>query len=195
MPAKSNCEPVRAGCATPRSTGVGPAVDPADERQARSNWDLMSHESKPGPPARCGLTPGPKREWPIDGPCARRASGQLSPPRRGCSGLAYSVDYVTRRPFDETIETPGHVLHRCRQRAVPDRIDMDCRRRFTPLRVRKSDAKGACGCGESFTVGTPPGLRLYRRKAEMQARGLRPGHHWSGALYVRRDRFRSALPG
>jgi hypothetical protein len=33
---------------------------------------------------------------------------KLSTPRRGCSGLAYSVDYVTEeQPFDEKIETAG----------------------------------------------------------------------------------------
>jgi iron-sulfur cluster assembly protein len=33
---------------------------------------------------------------------------KLSTPRRGCSGLAYSVDYVTEAAaFDEKIETPG----------------------------------------------------------------------------------------
>ncbi|MEO6256234.1 MAG: iron-sulfur cluster assembly accessory protein, partial [Sphingomicrobium sp.] len=32
---------------------------------------------------------------------------KLSTPRRGCSGLAYSVDYVTEEvPFDEKIATP-----------------------------------------------------------------------------------------
>src|SRR6201994_2755282 len=36
---------------------------------------------------------------------------KLSTPRRGCSGLAYSVDYVTEaKPFDEKIETPGGTL-------------------------------------------------------------------------------------
>jgi iron-sulfur cluster assembly protein len=33
---------------------------------------------------------------------------KLSTPRRGCSGLAYSVDYVSEaHPFDEKIETPA----------------------------------------------------------------------------------------
>jgi iron-sulfur cluster assembly protein len=33
---------------------------------------------------------------------------KLSTPRRGCSGLAYSVDYVTEeQPFDEKIVTPA----------------------------------------------------------------------------------------
>ena len=33
---------------------------------------------------------------------------KLSTPRRGCSGLAYAVDYVSQAvPFDERIETPG----------------------------------------------------------------------------------------
>ena len=37
---------------------------------------------------------------------------RLSTPRRGCSGLAYSVDYVTEeQKFDEKIETPGGVFY------------------------------------------------------------------------------------
>jgi iron-sulfur cluster assembly protein len=37
---------------------------------------------------------------------------KLSTPRRGCSGLAYSVDYVTEeKPFDEKIETPGGAFY------------------------------------------------------------------------------------
>jgi iron-sulfur cluster assembly protein len=36
---------------------------------------------------------------------------KLSTPRRGCSGLAYSVDYVTEEyPFEEKIETPAGAL-------------------------------------------------------------------------------------
>ena len=43
---------------------------------------------------------------------------KLSTPRRGCSGLAYSVDYVTdENKFDEKIETPWHLL--CRWRLDP----------------------------------------------------------------------------
>jgi len=37
---------------------------------------------------------------------------KLSTPRRGCSGLAYSVDYVAEeKPFDEKIETPGGTFY------------------------------------------------------------------------------------
>ena len=37
---------------------------------------------------------------------------KLSTPRRGCSGLAYSVDYVTEESaFDEKIETPGGTFY------------------------------------------------------------------------------------
>ncbi|MGH6729273.1 MAG: HesB/IscA family protein, partial [Sphingomicrobium sp.] len=37
---------------------------------------------------------------------------KLSTPRRGCSGLAYSVDYVTEeQAFDEKIETPGGTFY------------------------------------------------------------------------------------
>ncbi|MDQ3477819.1 MAG: iron-sulfur cluster assembly accessory protein, partial [Pseudomonadota bacterium] len=37
---------------------------------------------------------------------------KLSTPRRGCSGLAYSVDYVTsENAFDEKIETRGGTFY------------------------------------------------------------------------------------
>ena len=37
---------------------------------------------------------------------------KLSTPRRGCSGLAYSVAYVTEEnKFDEKIETPGGTFY------------------------------------------------------------------------------------
>jgi iron-sulfur cluster assembly protein len=57
---------------------------------------------------------------------------KLSTPRRGCSGLAYSVDYVTSEAaFDEKIETPGGTAG---------------------FVFENPNAKGACGCGESFMV-------------------------------------------
>jgi iron-sulfur cluster assembly protein len=81
---------------------------------------------------------------------------KLSTPRRGCSGLAYSVDYVTEEAqFDEKIETPGgafyvdgaSVLYLVG--SVMDWVEDDFAAGFT---FANPNAKGACGCGESFTV-------------------------------------------
>ncbi|MEA3043069.1 MAG: iron-sulfur cluster assembly protein [Sphingomonadales bacterium] len=81
---------------------------------------------------------------------------KLSTPRRGCSGLAYSVDYVTEEQrFDEKIETPGgafyidgaSVLYLVG--SVMDWQEDDFAAGFT---FENPNAKGACGCGESFTV-------------------------------------------
>ena len=81
---------------------------------------------------------------------------KLSTPRRGCSGLAYSVDYVTEeQPFDEKIETPGgtfyvdgaSVLYLVG--SVMDWREDDFAAGFV---FDNPNAKGACGCGESFTV-------------------------------------------
>ena len=81
---------------------------------------------------------------------------KLSTPRRGCSGLAYSVDYVTEAvPFDERIETPGGAFF-IDGASVLYLIGstMDWREDdFTAGFVFENpNAKGACGCGESFTV-------------------------------------------
>ncbi len=81
---------------------------------------------------------------------------KLSTPRRGCSGLAYSVDYVTDEvAFDEKIETPGgtfyvdggSVLYLIG--SVMDWKEDDFAAGFT---FANPNATGACGCGESFTV-------------------------------------------
>ena len=81
---------------------------------------------------------------------------KLSTPRRGCSGLAYSVDYVTQEDkFDEKIETPGgnfyvdgaSVLYLIG--STMDWVEDDFAAGFV---FANPNAKGACGCGESFTV-------------------------------------------
>lgn len=81
---------------------------------------------------------------------------KLSTPRRGCSGLAYSVDYVTQADaFDERIETPGglffidgaSVLYLIGSTMDWQEDDFTAGFVFT-----NPNAKGSCGCGESFTV-------------------------------------------
>jgi len=81
---------------------------------------------------------------------------KLSTPRRGCSGLAYSVDYVSEAdPFDEKIETPGgafyidggSVLYLVG--STMDWVEDDFTAGFV---FNNPNAKGACGCGESFTI-------------------------------------------
>ena len=81
---------------------------------------------------------------------------KLSTPRRGCSGLAYSVDYVSEEnAFDEKIETPGgtfyvdgaSVLYLVG--SIMDWREDDFTAGFV---FENPNAKGSCGCGESFTV-------------------------------------------
>lgn len=81
---------------------------------------------------------------------------KLSTPRRGCSGLAYSVDYVTEADkFDEHIETPGgdfyidggSVLYLVG--STMDWVEDEFSAGFV---FNNPNATGACGCGESFTI-------------------------------------------
>jgi iron-sulfur cluster assembly protein len=81
---------------------------------------------------------------------------KLSTPRRGCSGLAYSVDYVTEaNPMDERIETPSgtffvdgaSILYLIG--STMDWKEDDFAAGFT---FDNPNATGSCGCGESFTV-------------------------------------------
>ena len=81
---------------------------------------------------------------------------KLSTPRRGCSGLAYSVDYVSdANPMDEKIETAGGTLYVDGASVLyligsrMDWVEDDFTAGFV---FENPNAKGACGCGESFTV-------------------------------------------
>ena len=81
---------------------------------------------------------------------------KLSTPRRGCSGLAYSVDYVSEaKPFDERIDTPGGTLFVDGGSilyligSTMDWVEDDFAAGFV---FQNPNAKGECGCGESFTV-------------------------------------------
>ena len=81
---------------------------------------------------------------------------KLSTPKRGCSGLAYSVDYVTEaKPFDEKIVTAGGTLYVDGASVLylvgstMDWVEDDFAAGFV---FQNPNAKGECGCGESFTV-------------------------------------------
>jgi iron-sulfur cluster assembly protein len=109
-------------------------------------------------PAAITLTPGAEAR--IAELMSRAPEGavgvKLSTPRRGCSGLAYSVDYVSSaNPMDERIETPGgaffvdgsSVLYLIG--STMDWVEDEFAAGFV---FANPNAKGACGCGESFTV-------------------------------------------
>jgi iron-sulfur cluster assembly protein len=109
-------------------------------------------------PAAITLTPGAEqRVAKLMAQAPADAIGvKLSTPRRGCSGLAYSVDYVTAEDkFDEKIETPGgtfyvdggSILYLIG--SVMDWREDDFTAGFV---FENPNAKGSCGCGESFTV-------------------------------------------
>jgi len=109
-------------------------------------------------PAALNLTPGAEaRIADLMAKAPADAIGvKLSTPRRGCSGLAYSVDYVTEaKPFDEKIETPagtlyvdgGSILYLVG--STMDWVEDDFAAGFV---FQNPNATGSCGCGESFTV-------------------------------------------
>ena len=109
-------------------------------------------------PAALSLTPAAEAR--IAALMARAPEGavgvKLSTPKRGSSGLAYSVDYLTEaKPFDEKIETPGGTLYVDGASVLylvgstMDWVEDDFAAGFV---FNNPNAKGACGCGESFTV-------------------------------------------
>ena len=117
----------------------------------------MATATRPRPQA---LILTPRAEARISELMAKAPEGtvgvKLSTPRRGCSGLAYSVDYVSEaKPFDERIETPGGILYVDSASVLyligstMDWVEDDFTAGFV---FQNPNAKGSCGCGESFTV-------------------------------------------
>ena len=87
---------------------------------------------------------------------APAAGVRLTTPKRGCSGLAYSLDYVTEAKVgDETVETPGGTLFidgGSLMYLIGSRMDWKEDDFAAGFVFENPNAKGSCGCGESFTV-------------------------------------------
>ncbi len=117
----------------------------------------MSTNTRPRPAA---LTLTPAAEARIAALMADAPEGmigvRLSTPRRGCSGLAYSVDYVREAsPLDEKIETPGGLFFvdgASLLYLIGSTMDWQEDDFTAGFVFDNPNAKGACGCGESFTV-------------------------------------------
>jgi iron-sulfur cluster assembly protein len=84
------------------------------------------------------------------------AGVRLTTPKKGCSGLSYSLDYVAApKPGDERIDTPGGALYvdggslMYLIGSVMEWREDDFTAGFV---FENPNAKGACGCGESFMV-------------------------------------------
>lgn len=87
---------------------------------------------------------------------AGTAGVRLSTPRRGCSGLAYSLDYVGEpRAGDERVALPGGDLFidgGSLLYLIGSRMDWREDEFTAGFVFENPNAKGQCGCGESFTV-------------------------------------------
>lgn len=84
------------------------------------------------------------------------AGVRLTTPKRGCSGLAYSLTYVTEaKPGDEAVATPGGTLFidgGSLMYLIGSEMDWAEDDFAAGFVFNNPNAKGMCGCGESFTV-------------------------------------------
>lgn len=81
---------------------------------------------------------------------------RLTTPKRGCSGLSYSLDYVTAaKPGDEAVPTAGGTLFidgGSLMYLIGSTMDWQEDDFTAGFVFANPNAKGSCGCGESFTV-------------------------------------------
>jgi iron-sulfur cluster assembly protein len=81
---------------------------------------------------------------------------RLTTPKRGCSGLSYSLDYVTAaKPGDEAVPTSGGTLYidgGSLMYLIGSTMDWQEDDFTAGFVFANPNAKGSCGCGESFTV-------------------------------------------
>ena len=81
---------------------------------------------------------------------------RLTTPKRGCSGLAYSLSYVTEAKLgDEAVPTPGGTLFvdgGSLMYLIVSEMDWKEDDFAAGFVFTNPNSKGSCGCGESFTV-------------------------------------------
>ena len=75
---------------------------------------------------------------------------------RGCSGLSYVVEYATeQRQFEEVIERDGlriFIDPAATMFLIGSEMDYEEGQFQTGFTFKNPNAKGTCGCGESFHV-------------------------------------------
>ncbi|PSR74755.1 hypothetical protein BD289DRAFT_379809 [Coniella lustricola] len=165
---------------TPTSTATAPTTTssavPTEQAKASSTTPSPVSSAPPSPPPTSTTTATPRPRSRLRAP--RKAAMKLTPaaveqlrarldspdPRlirvgvrnRGCSGLAYHLEYVDKAgPFDETVEQDG-VKVLIDSKALfsiigseMDWVEDKLNERFT---FRNPNIKEQCGCGESFMV-------------------------------------------
>jgi iron-sulfur cluster assembly protein len=142
----------------PQSPSAPPVGAAQDKLHPSGEVEAASRRTTRTRPAAVILTPAAEAR--VAALMAKAPEGtlglKLSTPRRGCSGLAYSVDYVSgAEAFDERIETPAgpffidgpSVLY-----LVGSTMDWQEDDFTAGFVFANPNAKGACGCGESFTI-------------------------------------------
>src|SRR3546814_12019395 len=111
---------------------------PGPSRQREGGDDTRTDTKTRTRPAAVILTPNAEaRVAALMASAPEGAVGvKLSTPRRGCSGLASSVDYVTEEEkFDEKIENPGGIFSIDGARTEERSAGREC---VSPFRYRRS---------------------------------------------------------
>lgn len=75
---------------------------------------------------------------------------------RGCSGLAYNLEYVDKKDkYDEVVEQDGVTVlveSRALLSIIGTKVDYVKSRLEEKFVFENPNSKGTCGCGESFMV-------------------------------------------
>lgn len=117
-------------------SSVGPRVRKAaleiTEAAANRIQSLLSHHSPPALGVRVGLK------------------------QRGCNGMAYTLNYAERKDkFDEEVSERGVTVFidpRALMHIIGTRMDYVDNETVSEFIFDNPNAKGTCGCGESFNV-------------------------------------------
>lgn len=140
------------------TTVIAPKSQPTSTASTKSSVSTTPRRSRPRPPAALELTSAAAERirYLLSQKVPSPIGVRIGLRTRGCNGMAYTLNYAHERSkFDERVSIEGAEVFidpRALMHIVGTKMDFVDNDLVSEFVFHNPNAKGTCGCGESFNV-------------------------------------------